>query len=265
MSTVTRVSLGVVIVIVFVAVGALFYLSTNLNSLIVDAVETFGPKVTQSRVVLGSANVTFSGEGELSNLVIGNPQGYKADNAFTLGNIKVVLDVGSLTSDLIVIKSIDIIAPQITYEFSESASSNLQQLLNNVQQHAAQGGDSEEKTASSDGSEKKLIIDRLSIKDGVINIMTPLSAGSLRTLLPAITIYDIGREEGGSVISDVLALVMKKVTAAATQASGISIDGLKMKLRDKAAQVQDKMKGEVSEILRGKQDEVKNKLRSLLR
>lgn len=265
MSTVTRVILGVVIVIIFVAVGALFYLSTNLNSLIVEAVETFGPKVTQSQVALGDANVTFSGEVELSNLVIGNPQGYKADNAFTLGNIKVVLDVGSLTSDLIVIKSIDIIAPQITYEFSGSASSNLQQLLNNVQQYTAQGGDSEAKTASSDGSEKKLIIDRLSIKGGVINIMTPLSAGPLSTLLPAITIHDIGREEGGSMVSDVVALVMSKVTAAATQASGVSIDGLKMKLQDKAAKMQDKMKGDVSEVLRGKQDEVKNKLRSLLR
>ena len=264
MSTVTRVILGVVIVIIFVAVGAFFYLSTNLNSLIVAAVETFGPKVTQSRVALGDANVTFSGEGEFSNLVIGNPQGYKADNAFTLGNIKAVLDVGSLTSDLIVIKSIDVIAPQITYEHSGPAGSNLQRLLNNVQQYAAQDGDPEEQAASSDGSEKKLIIDRLSIKGGVISIMTPLSAEPLNTLLPAIIIHDIGREEGGSMASDVIALVMRKVTAAATQASGISIDGFKAKLQDRAAQVQDKMKGEVSEVLRGKQDEVKNKFRSLL-
>jgi len=224
-----KIVLSLVIGLLVLVGGGLLYLSANLNGIIVDAVETYGPEVTKTKVALGGSSISvLSGSGELTGLEIGNPKGYKAANAFTLGAIAVDLDVDSVTSDVIVIKSIDIIAPDLTYEPGGKAGSNLQQLVQNTKSGGS--GASSSKGKKSEGGEIKVIIDRLTIKDGSVNVMTPLSDTPLSTVLPTIEMKDIGRDKGGSTFAEVFEVITKKVTAASSQAANISVEELKKKL-----------------------------------
>ena len=236
MGTVKRTAISLATLIIIVVIGVFIFLSSNLGSLIVDAVEGFGSKVTQSSVSLDSAEVAISGEGALKGLTVGNPAGYKSDNAFQLGAIKVALDPESLTTDVIRIKSINIEAPKLSYEPGGDAGSNLQQLVKNVQQFADSGKTGDEKAGD---NEKKLIIDLLTIQDGEVLVVTPLSDTPIRTPLPNIEMKDIGKKGGGSSASDVVKLVMQKVTSAASSVGNVSLDELKTKLQ---SQVGDKLK-----------------------
>lgn len=257
----TAISLGTLIIIL--VIGVFIFLSSSLGSLIVDAVESFGPKVTQSRVSLDSAEVAISGEGALHGLTVGNPAGYKSENAFQLGTIKIALDPESLTGNVIRIKSINIEAPKLSYEPGGDAGSNLQKLVKNVQQFAAGGKGTGDKAGGSE--EKKMIIDLLTIRDGEVSVITPLADNPVSTPLPNIEITDIGKQSGGSSAADVVKVVMQRVTSAASSVGTASLDELKSKLQ---SQVGDKLKavqepGKSIEGVGDKAGEVGDKLKSL--
>src|SRR3970040_722667 len=130
------------VIILLLIVGGLVFLYLSLNRVIRSAVETYGPQVTKSEVKLGSVNVSpFSGNASLSNLIVGNPQGFKTPSAFALGVMSVSLDVRSLLSDTFAIRELVISAPEITYELGPGGS-NLTALQKNVEAYAGAGAKS---------------------------------------------------------------------------------------------------------------------------
>ena len=249
--------LGLVALVLVIVVGAVVYLYVNLNSLIEHGIEEFAPRYTKTSVSLGGANVSiFSGEGGLSNLVIGNPQGYKSAEAFRLGSVSVAVDTGSLTTDTIVIKSLDVIAPTVTYEPGGKAGSNLQQLVRNLQQSTRGAGGKKAADDGSAGGETKVIIDRLTIRDGKVMVTTPLAKTPLSANLPKIEMTGIGRKQGGVDGADVLKQVIEKVTASASRVAGVSLDELKSKAGELAT---DKAKSAVGDL----KDKAGDKLKGL--
>lgn len=253
-----KILLGLVGLVLVIVVGAVAYLYINLNSLIEQGIEEFAPRYTKTSVSLGGANVSiFSGEGGLSNLVIGNPQGYKSAEAFRLGAVNVAVDTASLTTDTIVIKSLDVVAPAVTYEPGGKAGSNLQQLVRNLQQSTQGSGGEKAADGGSAGGETKVIIDRLTIRDGKVAIATPLAKDPLSTDLPKIEMTGIGRKQGGVNSAEVLKQVIEKVTASASKVAGVSLDELKSQAGKLAT---DKAK----EAVGGLKDKAGDKLKGLL-
>ena len=251
-----KVLIGLVGLVLVLVVGVVVYLYVNLNTLIERGIEEFAPRYTQTSVSLGGANVSiFSGEGGLSDLVIGNPQGYKGAEAFRLGAVNVAVDTASLTTDTIVIKSVDIIAPAVTYEPGGKAGSNLQQLVRNLQQSTQGSGAKQASTDESSGGETKVIIDRLTIRDGKVAVATPLAKESLSVDLPKIEMTGIGRGQGGVNSADVLKQVIEKVTASASEVAGVSLDELKNKAgeiaTDKAKEAVGGLKDQAGDKLKG--------------
>lgn len=248
--------LGLVGLVLVVIVGGVAYLYFNLNNLIEQGIEEFAPQYTKTSVSLGGANVSiFSGEGALSNLVIGNPQGYKSAEAFRLGTVNVAVDTASLTTGTIVIKSLDVVAPAVTYEPGGKAGSNLQQLVRNLQQSTKSSG-GKQTAGDGSGGETKVIIDRLTIRDGKVAIATPLSKESLSADLPKIEMTGIGREKGGVNSADVLKQVVEKVTASASKVAGVSLDELKSKAGELA-------RGKAEEAVGGLKEKAGDKLKGL--
>jgi len=235
--------------VVIVALGAFLYLYMNFNSLIKQGVEEYAPQYTQTNVTLGGASILFlSGSGSLSNLVVANPKGYKAAEALSLGALDIKLDIETINSDVIVINSIDIVAPEITYEPGGKAGSNLQQLAKNVQNSTKSSGSKSTDSDSESAKKKKVIIDRLTISNGAVSILTPLTDEPLNATLPTITMTEIGRKTGGQLISEVVKQVMKKISDATSKAANISLNEVKAKLKDAAkakAKVQDAIKDKV--------------------
>src|SRR3954470_1279369 len=105
---------GVLLLVVLIAVvfGFLF-----LGSIVKAGVENVGPMVTKVPVKLGVAEVSvFSGKGKLKGFELGNPEGYKTPNAMKVGTISIEVVPKSVLGDKIVIHSVRVEAPEITYE-----------------------------------------------------------------------------------------------------------------------------------------------------
>src|SRR5262245_36239020 len=92
----------VAIVLVVLLVVAVVVVFASLNSIVKKGVETVGPQLTKVEIRLGGVKLSpFSGSGQLSQLFVGNPAGYKTESAMKVGDVKVSVDVGSLLSDTI--------------------------------------------------------------------------------------------------------------------------------------------------------------------
>jgi hypothetical protein len=72
-------------------------LLNSLGPVVKTAVNSFGPKLTGTKVELADAKISpFSGSGTLTGLTVANPPGWKKEHAFTLGKITLALDPKSL-------------------------------------------------------------------------------------------------------------------------------------------------------------------------
>ena len=89
-------------------VGDLF-----LGSIVKAGVNRFAPLVTQTKVELAGAHISpLTGGGELSGLVVGNPAGWSDKPAFSLGKVHVEVVPSSIFGDHIVVKDVEIEAPE---------------------------------------------------------------------------------------------------------------------------------------------------------
>ena len=192
-----------------IALAAVYFFgSSALNSGIKKGVETYGPKVTQTPVTLESVNLSvLSGSGSLKGLFVGNPEGFKSENIFELGQVDIQLDKGSLLTDTIVINQIHIIEPSISYE-KKLTTSNLKELQKNIEAFTGP----KEATADEDaakGSSKNLVIKELIIDDGTIYVG---AFGVGQTVpLPRIEMTDIGQAGTETNAADVINEILGKV------------------------------------------------------
>ncbi len=240
MKTLFKILAGLVVVLLIVLVVGVL----NLDKGIKAVVETVGPELTKSSVTLRDVDLSLtSGEGSLKGLVVGNPAGFKTANAFSLGEISLAIDPESVTTDTIVIDSILIIAPEITYE-SLKGGTNLDQLQKNVEQ--AIGSSSESSSSEGDSEEaaaKKLIIKDLSISGGKISYSNALLGSKPISLpLPPIHMTGIGEKSGGAtageVVNQVLAAINKGAAGAVTNSGALKDAGEQVK-----QQVEEKLGG----------------------
>jgi uncharacterized protein involved in outer membrane biogenesis len=95
----------IVILIAIIVVGIIFVLF-NLNSIVKSGVETGGSFVLKVPVTLEKSNISFMGSGELTKLNIGNPEGFKSKHLFDLSEVRLSVDLFSITGDTIHIKEV---------------------------------------------------------------------------------------------------------------------------------------------------------------
>ncbi len=210
---------GVLAVLVITFVSVSVYVYSNLDSILKDSVETFGRQYTGVSVSL--ATLEFSpknGEGKLSGFIVGNPPGYRTDSAFKMGSIAVSIDISSLNSNTIVIKSINIDSLDVTYEIGEGGS-NVEVIGKNVERAAGAGsggGASESRggaSSSGNDSSKKMIIESLVFSNGRITVSHPLLSGKkIGFSLPTIRLKDIGKDKKvGASPAEVVDIVMDAI------------------------------------------------------
>jgi hypothetical protein len=195
-----RILLGVVLVL-FVAIGgALYYLVSTLDSLVKSAIETYGSEMTGTAVRVDSVRIELvAGKGTIRGLTIANPAGFSTAHAFTLGEITLDIDPGSVTGNPVVIDEIAIRAPQVTYEMNAAAQSNLLVIQNNLSAYSGDGGGggSSDATASDDAAETRLSIKRFVFEKGQVTAHTSAVGGKDGSLrLPPLRMNDLGGKQG---------------------------------------------------------------------
>ena len=188
--------IGIIVVILIIAVFAIIL---NLGKIVKTGINTVVPQVTKCEAHVDDVNFNvFGGKFEIKNLVIKNPEGYKTDQAFSLGHIFVNVKMGSLLSDVIEIDQVLIDAPEITYEVG-LGNSNLNTILENVNS-ALPSSDEEKKEEKEEKKEggKKVVINLVKVTNGRIGVSAKIAGGvEAPIVLPDIEIKDLGKKEGG--------------------------------------------------------------------
>lgn len=214
------------IAIVAVIIGVVVYIGSNIDGIVKAGVETYGPRFTGSEVRV--ANVSSSllgGEVSVEGLFLGNPKGFKTAHAFKVNQVKVAVDIGSITSDVVRIKEIVIDAPDIIYEMA-GTSSNIQAIQANVAKAA--GASESSSSSSSSGPGKKVVIDNLYVRNSKAAVSAGMLGGKVVPLpLPDIHLTDIGKKSNGATMSEASKQVLDAITKAATDAvSKVDLKGL---------------------------------------
>ena len=185
------IALMVVVILAVLAVGMF------LGKAIKTGVETIGPKVTKVDIKLDSVSLfLLSGSGAIKGLVVGNPTGFKTPYAISIGEASLAVTPKSLLSDKIIVKSIRVQGPEITYE-TNLKDSNLSKLVANMQ--GAPGGGQKEPAQPTEGKPaKKLQVDEFIITGGKIHVaVTALAGGTATVPLPDIHFKDLGTGPDG--------------------------------------------------------------------
>jgi hypothetical protein len=192
----------------------------SLDHIIETAIESYGPDVIGATISLDSVKLDLSaGKAELNGLSIGNPKGFKTDYAMQVQQVRMILDIDSLTSDVIVVKEISINNPAITYEMAKGGS-NIDVLAKNAQNYV---GMNSQENSQSEGDEPKLIIENFRIDEGQVNVSHSLLKGKALTVgLPKIHLTDIGKSEDGTSPGQVAQEIMQSIKDAA----GVAVTSL---------------------------------------
>ncbi len=236
-----------VLVMIALAVGLVFYVWSSLDSIIKEAVETYGSEVTQAEVTLDDVDLDLgNGRLGLRGLRVGNPAGFETPSAFRLGAVRVKIDTATVNEDPFVISEIVIDKPEVTYEIS-AAGNNIDTLQKNIERYieakglggggSAGGGEAGKEDEDQGG---RMIIKDLYVRGGVVNVSATILKGrALSAPLPEIHLTDLGKDEGGATPGEIAEKVLSALTAAASKAAGglgvgKTLDSLKGRLGELA-------------------------------
>lgn len=241
----------VLIVVAVVVVAAAVLLLTTLGSmdkLIQAGIEKYGSEMTKAEIKLDKVDLDLTnGQASLKGLYVGNPEGFETEYLTKLDEIKVALDLESITSDPVVIKEVLIQGPVFNYEMA-SGGSNLDAVLKNVQDYvgASSGGGDKE---SAETAGPRMIINDVYIRDGTVSLSHKILKGKnmITAPLPEIHLQDIGKEEGGATPGEVGEKIMASIRSSTVTAVGkLNLDTVK----DAGGAIKDSL-GKAGEKLKG--------------
>lgn len=225
------IALGVIAV---VAVIAVLVIGASLGGAVTAGVNQFAPKITGTNVTLGSARISpLTGSGTLTNLVVGNPEGWSDNNLASIG--KVHLDVApmSLLGDTIVVDDMIIESPEFRYE-TRLIASNVKDLLKHIESVVGTGSS---ETTTSEAPGKKIAVKRFILRNGKVTIGTGTAA--ITVPLPDLELNDLGTPENGltparliaavskEIVGDILVAATKALTTAGGTSGAAALEGVK--------------------------------------
>jgi hypothetical protein len=213
MKKMKKILLGTVIGLLAVIIIAVILVGLFLGTIVKTGINTVGPKLTQTTLTVDAVDVSLlTGSAKVKGLVIGNPEGYKAPNAISVGLAAVSLAPMSVLSDKIVVKSIRIESPEITFEGNPLGANNLKKLEDNVNAAAA---NQTAKTSAPAKPGKKLEVDDFLITGAKVHFGT----GPVLPL-PDIHLTDLGKGPDGITPAELTKDVLSEVVAGTLKAVG---------------------------------------------
>jgi uncharacterized protein involved in outer membrane biogenesis len=206
--------LGLMVIIVAVVIIVGFFLGDVVKA----GMETIGPKVTQTTLTVGSVHIgILTGTAGVNDLVLGNPEGYKSPNAISVGKTAVSVAPFSALSGKIVVKSIEVRSPEITFEGNPFGANNLKKIMDNV--NAFTGGatakPADMNAPAPTGAKqpaKKLEVDDFLITGAKVHF------NGATLPLPDIHLTALGTGPDGITPSDLIKKVLGEITTATVKA-----------------------------------------------
>lgn len=213
------------VVVLAVLAGLLVW---RMDHVVLHGFNTVVPKVLGVDASLGSARIhALKGYASLKDLHVGNPEGFKTDGIFDLGEITVDVDMGSLGSDTIIIDCIKVVGAEVTYEQGLTGN-NIGALLDQLakEEELEKEEAEEEKEEGEEKPAKKVVIKKLDVEGTRLNVaLTAMMGAAVPVPLPPIHMEGIGEESGGATpieaVRAIIGGVFKAVQAAVAGAGDL--------------------------------------------
>ncbi len=188
------IGLLVLIVIVAIAVGM------HIGLIIKIGMEEIGPKITQVSVKVDAVDVSLlTGSARIKSLKVGNPKGYKMPQAISVGTIAVSVDPFSVLSNKILVHSVRVESPEITFEGGLKGN-NLSKIMANVNATAKNSGPASTNTKNEAGNKPapKIEVDDFLITGAKVHVsFTGLAGKDMTLTLPDIHLTGLGKSSNG--------------------------------------------------------------------
>src|SRR6185312_5677814 len=197
--------LVIVVVVLAVIAGVAYWAYNSLDLIVQIAVEHYAPEIAGVSVNVRSVDISArDGRGTVRGLEIGNPPGFAAPKAASVGELRVALDPATVREPIVHIRELTVDAPVITYERGDHGT-NLQAIQANIRRYIDQsGGPSESRPAEAKHGRRKFIVDRLTIQGGRVTMTNPALKGQgISFNLPDIELHGVGERQGGLTASEI--------------------------------------------------------------
>lgn len=193
---------------VLAAAGGAWWLYASRDALVKHAIEGLGPQITGVSVKVKRVKLEpAEGRGAVMGLEVGNPAGYRAPRALSLGEMRLAIDYATLTSNVIRIKEISLQGPVITYE-PGAGGDNLTAIQKHIDAQVAKLGASK---GAGSGPGRKFIIDHIYVRDAKVQF-----GDTLGLPVPNVHLRDVGKRSNGASAGEVVKAVWGSVAGGAT-------------------------------------------------
>ncbi len=238
-----KILIRLAIVVVLLVIIGVVAVMLSLDRIVKTGIERVGTKLTGVPVKAGTVSVSvFSGNGSVKDFEVGNPGGFKTPWAMKLGKASLSLEPRSVFADKVIIKSINLEAPEITLEFElDPRANNLSRILANVQgvkstgevASSSPGAPAPQPAAAQDPkASKKLQVNEFVITGAKVHVNSAFLGGEVvAQTIPDIHLNDLGMGPEGITPADLAEKVLqalkdKAAQAVASSASEIGKDAL---------------------------------------
>ena len=211
---------GIVILALVLIIGAVVVIGLCFDKIVKAGVQTVGPKIVQVPITVDTINLSLlTGSAKVKNFVIGNPEGYKTPFAISVGLASVSINPLTVLSDKIIVRSIEIKNPEITFE-GGLGGNNLGKIMDNVNEVVKSGGPATTNTNAAAKSKpaKKIEVDDFIITGAKVHGTLVLFGGKEVTLpsllIPDIHLKDLGKGNAGLTPTDLTRAVLQAITSA---------------------------------------------------
>ena len=218
-----RLLIALLVLIVLAVLAARFFLDGAIRR----GVETVGPMVTKVDVKLAGVSLSLlSGSGKITGLVVGNPEGYKTPSAIQVGRASLAVQPGSIFSDKVVIRSVDVQAPEITLE-TDLKGNNLSKIIANVDETTGGADKAKPSGPAQKKASKKLQVDDFRITGGKIHVsVTALGGQSVTVPLPEIHLTGLGQGPEGITAAELTKTVLHSIEKESIKAASGTVTDL---------------------------------------
>lgn len=241
---------SIVIVVLLLCGGALWWLAGgSLNEFVKNQIETIGTEATGQSVTVQAVDIKLTkGAGSILGLNLANPSQYKESHAFTLGEVTLDISLKSLTSSPIVIDAIIIKDPKFFAELTSEGNSNIQDLIDNLDNKSKSEATAPSSEQASSGEETKISVSKIVLEGTELMVdLSALGNKPHQVVIPSIHLRGVGGEKGLPASQLGIAIAKKALSEMWSEAKKVQ----KEKLMDEAKQsITDKVQKKLTDLFK---------------
>jgi hypothetical protein len=264
-----KVILALALIVILAVAAGIYYVLTNLDSIVKAAIEKYGSQATHTAVRVDKVHIDLTdGAGAIYGLSVANPAGFTKTPVFSLGEVGTRINIKSLNEEPYVIDEITVRAPQVFVEINADKQINLNVLKKNLTA-GAPAGKPASTAVSGDKDAPRLIIRHIVFADGRINAkVVPLDNKEYKLKLPTLDMRNLGGSSGATpqqIAKEVISRLSDQAMAEIKkQGIDAEVDKLKAKANERVEEEKAKLKDKADSKVEEEKQKLDDKLKNLL-